>query len=246
MLRLRPAPSHCWSSWLLAARGPGRRRRRPPQAWPQLLGQHRDHGSGAAVLGRPAPLLELAHDHDRLPFESDRATCLAWSRHTITVKNEASCSRLPETATRNVARAIPPAVCRSSGSSVRLPAKLTLASVMALPSWDCLAGRAALPLEPGDGGRRGMPQDRQGQATEPTKSARLDQAPAIGRLGCRVGWSTCLRLGVGHASTVRPDPSILGVVGDRGSHHEDCSQSVPGSAADRPQPPCSKASRSCV
>jgi hypothetical protein len=42
------------------------------------------------------------------------------------------------------------------GWSVRLPAKLTLASVMVLPSWDCLAGRSALPLEPGDGGRRGM------------------------------------------------------------------------------------------
>jgi hypothetical protein len=28
-----------------------------------------------------------------------------------------------------------------------------------------------------------------------------------------------LRLGVGHASTVRPDPSTLGVV-ERGSHHE--------------------------
>ena len=27
----------------------------------------------------------------------------------------------------------------------------------------------------------------------------------------------CLRLGVGHASTVRPDPSTLGVVGERGS-----------------------------
>jgi hypothetical protein len=74
-----------------------------------------------------------------------------------------------------------------------------------------------------------MPQDRQGQATEPTKSA-MDQArrpwPArvpswlVGRL-----W-----LGVGHASTVRPDPSILGVVGERGSHHESCLQLVQGSA----------------
>jgi hypothetical protein len=32
-----------------------------------------------------------------------------------------------------------------------------------------------------------------------------------------------LRLGVGHASTVRLEPSTLGVVGERGSHHEDCS-----------------------
>jgi hypothetical protein len=29
-----------------------------------------------------------------------------------------------------------------------------------------------------------------------------------------------LRLGVGHASTVRPDPSILGVVGEQGSRRE--------------------------
>jgi hypothetical protein len=29
-----------------------------------------------------------------------------------------------------------------------------------------------------------------------------------------------LAAGVGHASTVRPDPSTLGVVGERGSHHE--------------------------
>jgi hypothetical protein len=27
-----------------------------------------------------------------------------------------------------------------------------------------------------------------------------------------------------HASTVRPDPSTQGVVGERGSHHESCSQ----------------------
>ena len=38
----------------------------------------------------------------RLPFLSDCAACSAWSRHTITVKNDASCSlrtraRPPET-----------------------------------------------------------------------------------------------------------------------------------------------------
>jgi hypothetical protein len=54
----------------------------------------------------------------------------------------------------------------------------------------------------------------------PTKSARSGS-------GCRVGSARVpgwlekrLRLGVGHASTVRPDPSTLGVVGERGSHHE--------------------------
>ena len=71
-------------------------------------------------------------------------------------------------------------------------AKLTLASVMLLPSWDCLAGRSALPLDPGDGGHRGMPPGHQGQAAEPTKSARLDQIAEWARLGCRVGWwSAC-------------------------------------------------------
>jgi hypothetical protein len=66
MLRPRPAPSHPWSSWLpvLTPRGPGRRRRRPTEARPQLLGQHFDRGSGTAVLSGPAPLLEPAHDHD--------------------------------------------------------------------------------------------------------------------------------------------------------------------------------------
>jgi hypothetical protein len=37
-------------------------------------------------------------------------------------------------------------------------------------------------------------------------------------------------LGVGHAGTVRPDPSTLGVVGERGSRHESCLQLVSGSA----------------
>jgi hypothetical protein len=72
-----------------------------------------------------------------------------------------------------------------------------------------------------------MPREHQGQALEPTKSAmhelaghRSAQEPSwlVGRL----------RLVVGHASTVRPDPSTLGVVGERGSRREDCLQFVPG------------------
>jgi hypothetical protein len=51
---------------------------------------------------------------------------------------------------------------------------------------------------------------------EPTKSAMHDLAghwPAQ-----EPGWLVeCLRLGVGHASTVWPDPSTLGVVGERGA-----------------------------
>ena len=69
----------------------------------------------------------------RLPLARDCAACSAWSRHTTTVKKDASWSRRPETATRNTARAMPPSVRRSSGSSVRWPAKLTAASVMVLP-----------------------------------------------------------------------------------------------------------------
>ena len=57
-----------------------------------------------------------------------------------------------------------------------------------------------------------MPREHQGQATEPTKSARLDQLPADGPAQVP-GWLVeCLRLGVGHASTVRPDPSTLGAL----------------------------------
>jgi hypothetical protein len=91
----------------------------------------------------------------------------------------------------------------------------------------CLAGRFALPLELGDGGRRGMPTEHQGQATEPTKSA-MDQDCRVG--SARVpGWlvSAC-GWGSGMPGAVRPDPSTLGVVGDRGSRHERCLQLVPG------------------
>ena len=54
---------------------------------------------------------------------------------------------------------------------------------------------------------------------EPTKSAMIRTA---GRWPAQVpSWLVGrLWLGVGHASTVRPDPSTLGVMGERGSHHE--------------------------
>jgi hypothetical protein len=92
-----------------------------------------------------------------------------------------------------------------------------------------LAGRSALPLEPGAvdtvacseaaGGKR------QSQRSRPS----IKHA-GCGRLRCRVGWSTRLRLGVGHASTVRPDLSTLGVVGDQGSAASAACNSSPGSA----------------
>jgi hypothetical protein len=73
-----------------------------------------------------------------------------------------------------------------------------------------------------------MPRGRQGQAAEPTKSARLDQA-AGHRPAQEPGWLVGrLRLVVGHASTARPGPSTLGVVGERGSHHEGRLRPAPG------------------
>jgi hypothetical protein len=60
-------------------------------------------------------------------------------------------------------------------------------------------------------------------------SHRLAQVPAW--LGGR------LRLGVGHASTVRPDPSTRGMVGERGSRHE-------GRLSDRLKPPESVSAQS--
>ena len=79
-----------------------------------------------------------------------------------------------------------PAVRSGSGSSVRLPASSRWPR-----SWSCpflFPGRAVCPaLGTGDGGHRGMPPGRQGQAVEPTKSA-LDQLAGCSRLRCRVGW----------------------------------------------------------
>jgi hypothetical protein len=65
---------------------------------------------------------------------------------------------------------------------------------------------------------------------EPTKSGQLDEDCRVGSArvpGRLVEW---LAAGVGHASAVRPDPSTLGVVGERGCHHESCSQLVPSPA----------------
>ena len=128
---------------------PGRRGRRPAQARSQLLGHDLHDRPGAAVLSGPAPLLEPTGDHDPAALGEGLGRMPGWSCHTTTVKNDASCSLRPDPATRTMARAIPPSVCRSSGSSVRLPAKLTLAWVMVCPFR--LPGRAVCPaLGPGE------------------------------------------------------------------------------------------------
>ena len=72
-----------------------------------------------------------------------------------------------------------------------------------------------------------MLRDPKGQPAEPTKSAMHQGCrPGLGSGAGLVGG--VLAAGVGHASTVRPDPSTLGVAGERGSRHESCSQHVPG------------------
>jgi hypothetical protein len=74
-----------------------------------------------------------------------------------------------------------------------LPVKLTVASVMTLPSWDCLAGRSALPLDPGDGGCRGMLKDRRGKPWSQRIRPGLDQGcrPLVGSGAGLVGRSAC-------------------------------------------------------
>jgi hypothetical protein len=126
---------------------------RPPQAWTQLLGDDLDDLAGAAVLSGPGPLLEPAHDHHPAAPAQRLGGVLGLVPPHDHGEERRPCSRRPDTATRNMARAIPASVCRSSGSSVRLPAKLTLASVMLHPLLG-LPGRAGCPaLEPGNSGR---------------------------------------------------------------------------------------------
>ena len=182
-------------------------------------GAHSQRRCGASGPGGRSPGQRRAHDRrwDRPPFTiSGAAGSGACVGDQLNQDGEPCGIRLLWVVCYGLS--VMPAVRSGSGSSVRLPAKLTAASVMVCPSC-CLAGRSALPLEPGDGGHRGMPTDRQGQAVEPTKSAMHEVAGH--RSAQEPGWLVeRLRLGVGHASTVRPDPSILGVVGERGSRHE--------------------------
>ena len=98
-LATRPGSS---SSWSLSPS--------PSEGSAQLLGDDLDHRPGAAILGRPGALPEPAHNHDPAALRERWAACSAWSRQTMTVKNDASCSRRPLTATRNMARAIPASV----------------------------------------------------------------------------------------------------------------------------------------
>ena len=216
LLHPRPAPPLRTSSWLLAVipRRPGRRCRRPTRLAPSASADL-DYRPGAAVLGRPAPLRKSAMTSTRLPLLSDSAACFAWSRHTTTVKNdEERRLLLPPTRHRHPEHG-------PGDPGLGVPQLRVVGEVAgkAHAGLGHAASRAVCPAL-GPGGRWTLwhAERAPGQATEPTKSA-MDQAAEHGRLRCRVGWRR-LAAGVGHASTVRPDPSTLGVVGERGSHHE--------------------------
>jgi hypothetical protein len=68
-----------------------------------------------------------------------------------------------------------------------------------------------------------MPRDHQGHATEPTKSA-MDQDRRLAGSGAGLVGGALAAWGSGMPTTVRPDPSILGAVGERGSRYESCLQ----------------------
>src|SRR5215204_4299947 len=92
-----------------------------------------------------------------------------------------------------------------------------------------MPGRAVCPAR-GPGGRWTPWHAKRpsGASDGANEVGRTDQLPADGRLRSRVGcWSAC-GWGSGMPSTVRPDPSTLGVVGERGSRRESCSQLVSG------------------
>jgi hypothetical protein len=201
------------------------------QARPQLVGHDLDGGSGAAVLGGPGAMLEPVHDHH--PAAS--AERLGHMLGLVAPHDHGEEGRLllPPTRHRHPEH--------GPGDPSLGVSQFGVVGEVAGEAHGCLGhagslllpGRAVCPaLEPGDGGHRGRPPGHQGQATEPTKLAPPGQAAGAGRLGCRVGWRRS-RLGVGHASTVRPAPSTLGVVGERGSRGESCFQLVPGALGEQ-------------
>src|SRR5215207_11006514 len=170
LLRPRLAPSRHGSNWLVAfaARRP---HRRPPQAWPQLLGRDLDHGSGAAILSGPGALLEPTDYHDPAAPAQGFGRMLG----LVAPDDDGEERRLllppardghPEHGPGDAAVGMPQL---GVVGEVAGEAHGCLGHDSAL--LDCLAGRSALPLEPGDGGHRGMPGDRRRQAMEPTKSA---------------------------------------------------------------------------
>jgi hypothetical protein len=87
-------PSHRWSSWLPVGNTgrPGRRRRRPSQARPSSSATTSTTDRALPSSAVQARCWSRPTTTTRLPLLSDYAVCSAWSRQTITVKNDGSCS----------------------------------------------------------------------------------------------------------------------------------------------------------
>jgi hypothetical protein len=122
---------------------PARCRRCPPQAWPELVGHNLDDLAGAVILSGPGPLLEPTHDHDPAPFGQRLGGMLSLvaphdhgeeRQLLLSSTGDGHPEQGPGDPTLGVA---------DRGSSVRLPAKLTLASVMCCPPGT--GGRAVCP-----------------------------------------------------------------------------------------------------
>jgi hypothetical protein len=98
------------------------------------LGHDLDQGPGAALLGGRRPLHHPAHHHDPAAVGQRLRGMLGLAAPYHHGKNDASWSRRPGTATRNMAQAMLASVCRNSGLSVRLPAMVVVVSGMGVPS----------------------------------------------------------------------------------------------------------------
>jgi hypothetical protein len=198
-------PSHRWSSWrlVLAPPRPGRRRR-PAQARPQLLGHDLHDRAGAAVLGGPGRCWNRPTTTTRLPFESECAACSAWSRRTITVKNDASCSFRVLTATRNLARGDPGLGGADLGVIGEIASEAH-ARLGPAPFWIAWPGGLPCPWNRGTVDAVACQQATRGKQWR-QRSRPWIKLPAIGRLGCRVGWwGAC---GWGRACQHRPARSL--------------------------------------
>src|SRR5512133_3934107 len=92
----------------------------------------------------------------RSPLDRDSARCSAWSRHTLTLKNEVSPSRHSPscwmrwvTATRRLVTGVPVLVNRNSGVSTRLPAMVVwLSAAIRCSLLDAVRGGLAFGAHP--------------------------------------------------------------------------------------------------
>jgi hypothetical protein len=161
--------------------------RSPSEAWPQLVGQDLDHRSGAAVLGGPAPLLEPAQDHDPAALRQGLAGVLGLvapddhgeeRRLLLPPTRHCHPEHGPSDATLGVA---------DLGVIGEVAAKLTPAWVMVLPLPVAWPGGLPCPWNRGTvdtvACRESARGKRRSQRSRPCMTS-----PALGRLGCRVGW----------------------------------------------------------